>query len=61
MLAYRAFASGRPGFAETQILRVRDALGGKARLKVILETGEIADPTKIRAAANSRSAPAPTS
>jgi deoxyribose-phosphate aldolase len=49
VLAYRAFLEGRPGFAETQIARVKEACG-PARLKVILETGEISDPGKIRAA-----------
>jgi deoxyribose-phosphate aldolase len=50
VLAYRAFLEGRPGFAETQVIRVKEACG-PAKLKVILETGEISDPAKIRAAA----------
>ena len=50
VLAYRAFAAGRAGFAETQLLRVKAACG-PARLKVILETGELADPGLVRAAA----------
>ena len=52
VMPYRAFLAGRPGFAESQIVRVRRLCEGRAALKVILETGEIADPAKIRAAAD---------
>lgn len=52
VMPYRAFLSGRPGFAETQILRVKRACGDAALLKVILETGEIGDPAVVRAAAD---------
>ncbi|MXN66442.1 deoxyribose-phosphate aldolase [Stappia sp. GBMRC 2046] len=49
VMPYRTFLSGRPGFAETQIARVKDACGD-AKLKVILESGEIEDPLLIHAA-----------
>jgi deoxyribose-phosphate aldolase len=52
VMPYRAFLAGRPGFAETQIVRVGRLCAGRAALKVILETGEIADPGRIRAAAD---------
>ncbi|MDK9698114.1 MAG: deoxyribose-phosphate aldolase [Siculibacillus sp.] len=52
VMPYRAFLAGRRGFAESQIVRVRRVCAGRARLKVILETGEIADPAEIRAAAD---------
>lgn len=51
VMAYKALVDGRPGFAETQVVRVRAAIGDRARLKVILETGEIGDPARIRQAA----------
>jgi len=51
VFAYRAFAAGRRGFAETQVTRVKRALPEAVNLKVILETGEIRDPTLIRHAA----------
>ena len=52
VMPYKAFLAGRPGFAESQIVRVNQACGDAALLKVILETGEIADPEKIRNAAD---------
>lgn len=52
VMPYRAFLAGRPGFAETQIVRVKRVCGSRALLKVILETGEIGDPAQIRAAAD---------
>ena len=52
VMPWRAFLAARPGFAETQILRVKRLCAGRATLKVILETGEIVDPAKIRAAAD---------
>ncbi len=52
VMPYRAFLAGRAGFAESQIVWVRRVCAGRAALKVILETGEIADPAKIRAAAD---------
>ena len=51
VMPYRAFLAGRPGFAETQILRVKRICAGRAVLKVILETGEIGDPVLICGAA----------
>lgn len=51
VMPYRAFLAGRPGFAETQILRVKRICEGRPALKVILETGEIGDPALIRSAA----------
>ena len=51
VMAWRTVLDGRPGFAETQIHRVKAAIGGRAKLKVILETGEIKDPDLIRKAA----------
>ncbi|MER2605567.1 MAG: deoxyribose-phosphate aldolase [Siculibacillus sp.] len=48
---WRAFLAGRPGFGETQIVRVKRLCEGRATLKVILETGELADPAKIARAA----------
>lgn len=52
VMPWRAFLAGRPGFAETQITRVKRVCGDGARLKVILETGELGDPTRMRAAAD---------
>jgi deoxyribose-phosphate aldolase len=52
VMAYQAFASGRKGFAEEQIIRVKEAISEPVILKVILETGEIADPLLIHAASN---------
>ena len=52
VMPYRAFLAGRPGFAESQIVRIRRVCAGRALVKVILETGEIGDPAKIRAAAD---------
>lgn len=52
VMAWRAFLAGRAGFAETQLVRVKAVTGRRARLKVILETGEIGDPGAIRRAAD---------
>lgn len=49
VMPYQAYLSGRRGFAETQILRVRESIDGQAVLKVIIETGELKDPDIIRA------------
>ena len=51
VMPYAAFVQGQRGFAETQIVRVKRQTGG-ALLKVILETGRLADPALIRAAAD---------
>ena len=48
VMPYKAYLSGRRGFAETQIVRVKQAIAGTAILKVILETGELKDPDSIR-------------
>lgn len=50
VMAYEALAEGRPGFAETQIVRIKRICGPKV-LKVILETGELQEPELIRTAA----------
>lgn len=51
VMPYKALAEGRPGFAETQIVRVKRICGDKV-LKVTLETGELPDPDTIRKAAD---------
>ncbi len=48
VMPYRAYLDGRRGFAETQIVRVREAMADRGTLKVIMETGELADPDIIR-------------
>lgn len=50
VMPYRAFLDGRKGYAETQVKQVKAAVVAPARLKVILETGELADPDVIREA-----------
>ncbi|WP_420412271.1 deoxyribose-phosphate aldolase [Roseibium sp.] len=52
VMPYKAFVEGRKGFAEEQIIQVKDAIPAPAILKVILETGEIEDPLLIHAASN---------
>lgn len=52
VMPYKAFAEGRKGFAEEQIIQVKAAIPAPAILKVILETGEIKDPLLIHAASN---------
>lgn len=52
VIPWRAVADARPGFAETQVHRVRAALPAHVRLKAILETGELADPALVRIAAD---------
>lgn len=51
VLPYRAFAAGNEAYAQNMLDAVRAATAGRARLKVILETGELADPGLITAAA----------
>ncbi|WP_306260344.1 deoxyribose-phosphate aldolase [Pararhizobium sp. IMCC21322] len=51
VMAYKALAEGRPGFAETQIVRIK-RICGDTLLKVILETGELQDAETIRKAAD---------
>lgn len=52
VLPWRAFVAGRRGFAETQVVKLRQVTAGRAVLKVILETGEIGDAGLVRAAAD---------
>jgi len=52
VMPYKAFAEGRKGFAEEQIIQVKAAIPAPTILKVILETGEIKDPLLIHAASN---------
>ncbi|MFM9857020.1 deoxyribose-phosphate aldolase [Pseudoxanthobacter sp. M-2] len=52
VIPWRAVSDARPGFAETQVHRVRAALPAHVRLKAILETGELVDPALIRIAAD---------
>ena len=52
VIPYKAFAIGRHGFAETMIARVRAAIPAPARLKTILETGELKDTVLIRDASH---------
>ena len=52
VIPYKAFAIGRHGFAETMITRVRAAIPAPARLKTILETGELKDTVLIRDASH---------
>ncbi|EFO33132.1 deoxyribose-phosphate aldolase [Roseibium sp. TrichSKD4] len=50
VMPYRGFMEGRKGFAEEQIIRVKEVIPAPAKLKVILETGEIKDPLLIHLA-----------
>lgn len=50
VMCYNAFKDGRKGYTEEQIIRVREAVPEDALLKVILETGELADPLLIHLA-----------
>lgn len=52
VLPWRAFVAGRRGFAETQVVKLKEVTAGRAVLKVILETGEIGDAGLVRAAAD---------
>lgn len=51
VLPYRSFAAGRADHATAMVRAVRDATAGPARLKVILESGELTDLDAIRSAA----------
>ena len=51
VMPYRAFLSGRGDIAETQILQVRRAIPHERALKVILETGRLGTPERVREAA----------
>lgn len=52
VIPWRALRDGRPGFAETQISRVRRVLPKGVLLKVILETGALETPALIGLAAD---------
>ena len=52
VIPYKAFASGRRGYAETMVIRVKEAIPEGRRLKTILETGELKDPAIIRQASD---------
>ena len=51
VLPYRSFMAGDTAHATAMVRAVRSATAGRARLKVILETGELPDTDTIRAAA----------
>lgn len=51
VLPYRSFVAGDTEHAAAMVRAVRAATAGRARLKVILETGELPDTDTIRAAA----------
>ena len=51
VIPYKALAEGRPGFAETMIIRVKEAIPSGRQLKTILETGALKDPELIHQAA----------
>ncbi|HYF54737.1 MAG TPA: deoxyribose-phosphate aldolase [Salinarimonas sp.] len=51
VMPYRAFLAGDEATARTMIAGVRDVVGRKRPLKVILETGMLAQPAAIEAAA----------
>jgi deoxyribose-phosphate aldolase len=50
VMPYRAFLAGRHEVARGMVAAVRDIVDGGRRLKVILETGELADEASIAAA-----------
>ncbi|PCJ84289.1 MAG: hypothetical protein COA52_17630 [Hyphomicrobiales bacterium] len=50
VLPSKIFTSGRPGYTETQIIRVKRACGGTP-LKIVLETAELDGTTGLKAAA----------
>lgn len=51
VLPYQTYAAGRRGYAETMVVRVKEALTESVKLKVILETGELKEADLIRGAA----------
>ncbi len=51
VIPYKAYAAGRRGYAETMIVRVKEAIPADRKLKTILETGELAEADLIRGAA----------
>ncbi|WP_316858814.1 deoxyribose-phosphate aldolase [uncultured Cohaesibacter sp.] len=50
VISYKAFMAGRKGFAENMIAKVKAAIPAPAKLKTILETGELKEPELIRQA-----------
>jgi deoxyribose-phosphate aldolase len=50
VMPYRAFLAGRHELARAMVVAVRDIVDGGRQLKVILETGELADEASIAAA-----------
>lgn len=49
VVPYKCWLDGRRGYTETMVVRVREAIPAPAKLKTILETGELKDPEVIRA------------
>lgn len=49
---YEAYLAGRKGYAESMIVRVRETIGARGKLKVILETGVLEEAAIIRAASD---------
>ncbi len=50
VIPYTAFVQGRRGYVETMIVRVKEAIPQGRKLKTILETGELKEPTLIKEA-----------
>ena len=50
VMPYRAFLAGRHEVAQAMVVAVRDIVDGGRQLKIILETGELADEASIAAA-----------
>ncbi|MCT4655793.1 MAG: deoxyribose-phosphate aldolase [Cohaesibacter sp.] len=50
VIPYQCWIVGRRGYAETMVVRVREAVPAPAKLKTILETGELKDADMIREA-----------
>ncbi|MCV6546291.1 MAG: deoxyribose-phosphate aldolase [Cohaesibacter sp.] len=48
VVPYQCWLDGRRGYAETMVVRVREVIPVTARLKVILETGELKEEAIIR-------------
>lgn len=48
VVPYKCWLDGRRGYTETMVVRVREAIEAPAKLKTILETGELKDEAIIR-------------
>jgi deoxyribose-phosphate aldolase len=48
VVPYKCWLEGRRGYTETMVVRVREAIPAPAKLKTILETGELKDEAIIR-------------